>query len=362
MRILFLIAALLAAGFVRADSDRPKIAVVAGSDCVVPALAGRTAALKSELESRLASAGFAVVDLSMQTKTLGEFLSSGGLPKAEDGLFSKASALRVCEMSGADCLLVAKYSQYLKAVKKFSGYGIKTENAVYTLGANYAVYAAGESVSGGAVEASKTVRASESGGEIPEDVLGELVADVSRQMAAAAASGKSALVKKQASALCEVAFEFSVEDLFFPQIKSENGQYVLTGDCAPANIGLVNAQIDGVARPLGEKTVLSKGLHKLKIRQSDIADFDADILVSGEAGQKFAFRLSLDAAARARMRGDMEFLQSLKDRSAQTLDRRIITEAEAERLRGLAKKFGQSGIKIDAKEFPEVKLQSIFGQ
>ncbi len=362
MRILFFIAAFLAAVSARADSARPKIAVVAGNDCSVPALAGRTAALKSELEARLAAAGFAVVDLSMQTKTLDEFLVSGGLPKSDRGLFSKAAALRVCEMSGADCLMVAKYSQYLKAVKKFSGYGVKTENAVYTLAANYAVYAAGESVAGGSAEASKTVRASESGGEIPDDVLGELVVGISRQMAAAAVSGKPALVKKSAAALCEVVFEFSVEDLFFPQIKSENGQYVLAGGCAPANIGLVNAQIDGVARALGGKTALAKGLHKLKVRQPDIADFDADILVSGESGQKFAFRLSLDAAARARMRGDMEFLQSLKDRAGQTLDRRIITEAEAERLRGLAKKFGQSGIKIDAKEFPEVKLQSIFGQ
>lgn len=361
MRILFFIAAFLAAGFACADSVRPKIAVVAGNDCSVPALAGCTAALKSELEARLAAAGFAVVDLSMQTNTLGEFLSSGGLPKAEDGLFSKAAALRVCEMSGADCLLVAKYSQYLKAVKKFSGYGVKTENAVYTLGANYAVYAAGESVAGGAAEASKTVRASESGGEIPEDVLGELVADISRQMASTVVADKPALAKKSAAVPCEVVVEFSIGDLFFPQIKSENGQYVLTGEGAPANIGLVNAQIDGVACTLGGKTALAKGLHKLKVSQPDIADFDADIFVTG-AGQKFAFQLSLSDAARARMRGDMEFLQSLKDRAEQTLDRRIITEAEAERLRGLAKKFGQSGIKIDAKEFPEVKLQSIFGQ
>ena len=59
----------------------------------------------------------------------------------------------------------------------------------------------------------------------------------------------------------------------------------------------------------------------------------------------------------------MAFVEEMKNRAKLSDDRRILTEAEAERIRGIARMFEQSGFKVDAKALPEIRrTQSIFGQ
>ena len=58
----------------------------------------------------------------------------------------------------------------------------------------------------------------------------------------------------------------------------------------------------------------------------------------------------------------MAFIEAIKERAKASDNRRILTKAEAECLRGTARMLEQSGYKIDIDKLPETKVQSIFGQ
>ena len=82
--------------------------------------------------------------------------------------------------------------------------------------------------------------------------------------------------------------------------------------------------------------------------------------MTGKKGQVIAFSLQLTDEARQRWKSDMSFIEKMKAKT-------MLSEAEAARIRGVAKMMEQSGIrydfKVDAKEMPEVhETQSIFGQ
>ena len=101
----------------------------------------------------------------------------------------------------------------------------------------------------------------------------------------------------------------------------------------------------------------------MSFNQKDIEPIEKTInVIENPDGQKFYFSLSLSDSARIRLKDDMAFIQAIKERAKASDDRRILTEAEAERLRGCAKMLEQSGYKIDIDHIPETKVQSIFGQ
>ena len=143
----------------------------------------------------------------------------------------------------------------------------------------------------------------------------------------------------------------------------KNGRYELASTVFPVKIPYVTADIDGMAHTLGGKIRLSKGVHVLKIDQRDIVPIEKTFNITGSPDQTLAFTLNLTDGARNRLKADMAFLEEMKNRAKLSDERRILTDAEADRIRGMAKMFEQSGFKVDAKALPEIRrTQSIFGQ
>ena len=85
---------------------------------------------------------------------------------------------------------------------------------------------------------------------------------------------------------------------------------------------------------------------------------------SSPTGESANWRpLRPDAATRAAFKADAEFVEEMKKRAMASDSALEISAAEAERIRGAAKMYEQSGFKVDAKALPEInKTQSIFGQ
>ena len=161
----------------------------------------------------------------------------------------------------------------------------------------------------------------------------------------------------------ELEILFEIRDLSMPEIVSKDGKYVLGSNSIPVRIAYINAEIDGISRNIGEKIKLTKGLHTFRISQKDIEPLEKNINVTGDANQRIAFSLQLDDNARNRFKNDMAFIEQMKAKAQASDNARILTEAEADKIRGIAKMFEQSGFKVDAKALPEInKTQSIFGQ
>lgn len=148
-----------------------------------------------------------------------------------------------------------------------------------------------------------------------------------------------------------------------PEIVRENGKYALSKNTLPVSVSSVSAEIDGIAQTLGGKISLPRGIHTLVIRQSGLEPLEKNINITGASGQRLTFSLRPDAATRAAFKADAEFVEEMKKRAMASDSALEISAAEAERIRGAAKMYEQSGFKVDAKALPEInKTQSIFGQ
>lgn len=353
--------------FVRNDSGNPKLA-----DC------GKN--LEFALSARLNNLGFAVVNHDLALRNLNDYLGNpnakyrseasnfkrmfaGDSPDAK--LFENASGLRIAEFVGADYILSVSIGGLTAERKVFDGYDIKTLNTTYRLRASYNIYGGdGAGTAGGAVKTQKTLRQTGNLIEISDDVLDSLLDDTAAQMAAklGVQNEEGGIVSKGVS-FGEVGIVCELADLSFPEIVLKNGRYELSNAVVPVKIPHITADIDGMAHTLGGKIKLSKGVHILKIHQRDIVPVEKTFNITGSPDQTLAFTLNLTDEARNRWKADMAFVEEMKNRAKLSDDRRILTEAEAERIRGIARMFEQSGFKVDAKALPEIRrTQSIFGQ
>lgn len=371
-----------------ASQNLKKTVVFVSNDSSTPALDAGKKILETSISARLSTAGFNVIDADLALRSLNDYLGDANakhrtlalaLKKSmEDSslgnkIFEDASGFRIAEILGADYVMAVSITGAGVETKAFGGYGVKTVSNVFKLRSNYKLYEAGEGAgtAGGAVMSSKIVRQTAELSTVSDDILNELFEDTAEQIAflLGEENAKGKIIAKSEISKGEVKISFQIEGFSFPEVTVQNGVYRVHQTTLPVGINSVTADIDGIAYTLGEKVSLSKGIHMLKINQKDLESVEKNIFITGSPNQTLVLQLSLSDAARSRYKADMAFVEEIKNRAKLSDDRRILTEAEAERLKGIAKMFENSGFKIindykvDAKEFPQVnKIQSIFGQ
>lgn len=137
----------------------------------------------------------------------------------------------------------------------------------------------------------------------------------------------------------------------FPVVKEEKGKYFLGTETVPATLGMVNAEIDGVHQTIAVSSEtpleLGRGIHTLRIVQEGIVPVEKTINVTGKPRQTIAIQLSLTEEMRERWKGDMEFVEKMIARAKSAKCAEELAAAEAERIRGIAAMFRQSGSRID---------------
>lgn len=358
-----------------------KVALFVRDESNAPELAKKSDTLESNISARLNNMVFEVISHNLliqnlenylnngnaQNKSIAEGLKSGILSQqtADTKLFQSASGLRIAELIGADYVVVVSLASFGSEKKSFQGYGVKTDSTDYILQCNYNIYKGtfGSGTAGGTAVASKTIRQSQNLKIESSDIINELLDQVSDKIASLIdAQNKSGQIQAKQNASAEVVFECMLSDFTFPEVVLENGKYVVRTGTIPVSIKYITIDIDGIAQNAGEKITLSKGIHVVRVNQKDIEPFEKTINVTGQNGQKFYFTLSLSDSALARLKNDMAFIEAIKERAKASDNRRILTKAEAECLRGTARMLEQSGYKIDIDKLPETKVQSIFGQ
>lgn len=266
--------------------------------------------------------------------------------KLDELLDNNTSALRLAQNMGVDYLLVVSITTFGHSKERINRPDLDIDRTVTThkLRTVYKILDAGrgESISAGPVVSSTRTQQAENLEE-SSDVINDLLADASAQIAdRLRAKGGAAGVadSKKADSIVEYSVICSVQDLSVPEvIKDEAGNYMLTANRYKLEALNVTVELDGVVigTAPGQFQALP-GLHKIRLTRVGYEDWEKTIKIRD--GFVLSVALTLTPQGRRNWLEMASFAEGLKQSER-------MSEANAERVRGLAQMMRQSGYRID---------------
>ncbi len=290
-------------------------------------------------------------------------------------LADDTSALRLAQNVGADYMLMVALDSFDAETKRFKTADIDVVNKVYTLRATYKLLdgVTGGTLGGMPVRASKTVRESANisieNTDLTADLIEKLADTVAQDML------KKADQFREASAVGDipVTIRCNARDLQGNEISltdigvTEDNRVVKGKDTQPLQV-VATVAFDGMVMGSTPATVKVKpGPHKLRLTRPGFDD--AEMTVKAAEGMDLTVTMQMSNE------GFTRWLQIRDALNALDVSRKM-TDAEAERIRGIAQMFRQSGyridhrsnvksdsksdvksdVKVDAKELPDVNM------
>lgn len=333
-----------------------KIAVFVRNLSADPSLDPRLGAFSAAIAAQLNARGVPTVDEALALRSLGEY--AGGGSKSSEGeinaaLFSGASAAKIAEYAGADRVLSVAIISAGSETRSFEGYGISTNVETFSIETSSSLFdAGGGGVTGISAGASTQVRGGGALKVSEGDIFGKLFASAARSLADGLCRGAALSPAPAERKLYAVNLRFEINSVNFPVLKKiGDGAYEVESRVVPAGLSSAAVRIDGAAAGVSASSrpiMLSRGVHTITADIPDFRKVEESIYVDGsDLPAEFVVSLTPNDAALARWRGDMEFVQSVIDSAAKSDSKRILTEAEAEKLRGIAETFRNSNITVD---------------
>jgi hypothetical protein len=314
---------------VNAQSDRTlKVQNVVGAD-------GKTVNANSEIPAGttkagadIANAGAAQVSATAQTTALDQALSDN------------TSALRLAQNLGAD----------------YTGNGISTLNITHRLRVSYKIVEAGQggAVRGGAFVSEKNIRQTADLQTDDSDVVNELLDDAADQLAAAIVQSGTALPAEVAKAVVNFNVACTMTDprqqpilISAIGITADN-RVVVTNQPIAVQAMDVTVELDGVALGSAPGAFQGRpGLHKIRLSREGFDPWERTINIY--EGQNLRVALQMSDAGYAKWKDTTSFLATLDNN-------RKLTDAEVNKINGIAEFFKNSHYRIDAKNLPNVNI------
>ncbi len=292
--------------------------------------------------------------------------------KEDQKLTDDTSALRLSQNMGADYLLMVAIDALNTETKRYKTAEIDVVNQVHTLRGTYKLLdgVTGGAIGGMPVRASKTIRESANLSVDNTDLTAELIEKLAESVAQDML--KKADLFREASALGDipVTIRCQARDLQGNEISrtdisvTEDNRLVKGANPVPLQV-VATIAFDGMVMGSTPATVKVKpGPHKLRLTRPGFED--VEMTVKAAEGMELVVSMQMSAEGFAR------WLQIRGALNALDISRKL-TDAEAERIRGVAQMFRQSGfridqratstsdVKIDAKEMPEINVnKSLF--
>jgi hypothetical protein len=269
--------------------------------------------------------------------------------KLDQALSDNTSALRLAQNLGADFILIPAITSYGTEKKTYTGDGIATINVIHNLRVSYKIAEAGTGgeIKGGTVLATKTIRQSGNLQVDNTDVINELLDDAADQLADTIAQNASSLPTTVAKdkmvnfrIVCSMTDPRQQPILVSALGISADNTVIVTNPPIAVQPLDVTVELDGIA--LGSAPGAFQaypGLHKLRLSREG---FDAwERTVNVYDGQTLRVALQMSVAGYARWADTTAFLATLDNK-------RKLTDAEAEKIRGLAKFYSESHYRLDA--------------
>ena len=293
--------------------------------------------------------GFEVISREVALGAAGDLLKKSEINELDALLSDQTSSLRLSQNLGADYLLFATLMGLDEEKRSVSAYGVKYNNHIYTLRASYRVLDGntGASLTAGMVEPTRTIQQTKNSQISTTGLVRELLAKASREMASSLgqknAQGAIATVEVAKS---QVEFKISItlNDVQFPEvILDADGRAHLSSNSVNIQPLAVAVDLDGFtigSTGTGVAAVLnaSPGLHRIRLAREDLVTVERNINIHD--GMQLSMTMQLTDKARAKWQQDTLFLDTLKRRAE-------LTDAEVERVRGLAQQLRQSGYRVD---------------
>ena len=329
-------------------------------------LNNKVSALEDFLTSRITGKGFSILSREVLINSLRNYPPESGDGEGEPSaakldklLSNNTSVLRLAQMMDVDYIIAASIASVGTEKKVFRGYGVETVNLVTTLRVSYKIL---EAVYGGTlvadtVKVSNTMRSTESSHTESSDMINELLDNASVMIAESLMQKQLAQTPQKAD-LAEITISCGMQDLAqlptsVPDIRLTEKQKIVIENNNPEVQALdVTVELNGTV--IGSAPGLFKaspGLNKIRLSREGFKDWERTINITN--GQSLKVALQMTDAGYKRWKDNTDFLYLLKK------DEKL-TEAEVERIKGLAQMFRQSGFKVDIKEDIKGKTKSIY--
>ena len=313
--------------------------------------------LEDLVGTRVAGKGYSVISRDVVTQAL------SGQPNALDSaLNNNSSALRLAQNLGADFILVPSITIYGTEKKTYNGNGIVTLNITYTLRVGYKIVEAGAggAIRGGTVVATKTIRQTSDVSTDSSDIINGLLDDAAGQLADAIVQNAATLQTEVAkdkmvsfSVACTMTDPRQQPILISALGITKDNHVVVTNQPIAVQPMDVTVELDGTV--LGSAPGEFKaqpGLHKIRLSREGFDVWERTINVYD--GQTLRVALQMSAADYARWKDTTDFLATLDAK-------RKLTDAEVNKINGIAEFFKNSHYRIDAKQAPGVNIyKSLF--
>jgi hypothetical protein len=313
--------------------------------------------LEDLVGTRVAGKGYSVISRDVVTGAL------GGQPNALDSaLNNNSSALRLAQNLGADFILVPSITTYGSEKKTYNGNGIVTLNITYTLRVSYKIVEAGAggAIRGGTVAATKNIRDTGDLKTESNDIINGLLDDAAGQLADAVAQNATSLPTEVAkdkmvsfSVACTMTDPRQQPILISALGITADNHVVVTNQPIAVQAMDVTVELDGTA--LGSTPGEFKaypGLHKIRLSREGFDVWERTVNVYD--GQTLRVALQMSNAGYARWKDTTDFLATLDAN-------RKLTDAEVQKIQGIAKFFSESHYRIDASNAPNVNIyKSLF--
>ena len=390
MRILLtlsLAAILFAAGKTGAAEAQRKVAIIV-ENRAGPSLNDKVATLEDLVTSRVAGKGFAVISRDVTVNALKTYSTLGisadtksattvkatsspdhatarvevgesdsakiaatpETTKLDQALSDNTSALRLAQNLGADYILIPSITGYGTEKKSYSGNGIQTLNITHRLRVSYKIVEAGAggAVRGGAFVSESTTRDTADLQVDSTDTLNSLLDDAAGQLADAVV-GDAVTLTNEVAKVGMVSFSVACtmtdprqQPILVSAVSVSADNKVVSSAAAPVQAMDVTVELDGVA--LGSAPGEFKahpGLHKLRLTREGFDDWTRTINVYDGQALRVAMQMSADGYAK--WKDTTDFLATLDAN-------RKLTDAEVNRINGVAEYFKNSHYRVDTKE------------
>jgi hypothetical protein len=310
--------------------------------------------LEDLITAHLTDKGFRIISREDLLNSVAAFADAGAnkgdpaLAGADlDKLLSNnSSAVRLAQNMAANYILVAAIDTYGSDEIQYDEGDIHTQITETKMTLTYKLLDAssGGSVSAGEVTSSRKDRV-QPGLEISRDMIDNLLKDAAGKLADVlsdkAAAGQVAAAGALPAGVAQFNVVCTMADLTVPiTTRNAAGDYVVTTNATieiPATV-----EVDGVAVGTSSAPLqASPGIHKVRISAAGFRDWNYTSNIY--QGEQLSVAMQLDPEGYARWGDSAALLEALKDKAK-------LTNAEADKIEGLAQMFRQSGFKVDIKK------------
>ena len=292
--------------------------------------------------------GSAAVDVVRSGST--QVSTTSETTKLDQALSDNTSALRLAQNLGADYILIPAITSYGTERKAYNGNGVATINTTHKLRVSYKIVEANEggAMRGGTVLAEKNFRDSSDLKTDSSDVINELLDDAADQLADAITAGAKALPTEVAKANM-VTFHVACtmtdprqQPIMVSAMGVSADNKLIVGQPVAVQAMDVTVEVDGVAIGSAPGEFKSRpGLHKLSLSREGFDTWSRTVNIY--EGQKLNVALQMSEAGYARWRETTDFLATIDNN-------RKLTDAEVNRINGLAEFFKNSHYRVDTAE------------